>query len=412
MVHCQRNVGRPRQKSSVSWPNTSCASDSLRNRAQRNEYTSSRYWRIARVAASSEVAPLVSQPNALLDLVHADDGSGQSPSAPEGSFGERNSALAIPSAPQGSPNERKPPRGVSRACDDRVMGTCSKCGWALGAGRAGGVCETCAAADASLADAILDAEVAALQQPSEDERRAQLASDIDDLGLEGAAVKHLLSSKDNRKILVFGVIGLVVVVGAAALIFDHLEAQEPKLDVASMVSERKPAIDDVLAKLEEVKRHAAMVEEVRPPTDDARKSVVLNLSGQPDETTATILQIEQLANRGHLQKLAFENPRYDGVHEMLTPEFADPKDAKERVERAQWTKYHAAWIEALQHVVVVRDVRMGVSDVVEGTVLVYRLETAELIGGFPFSVRDTAGLHAVLAEHFEVFDERGLPVAQ
>jgi hypothetical protein len=290
------------------------------------------------------------------------------------------------------------------------MASCSKCGWALGAGPAhpgatGPICQSCA-----LADAELDADVAALAQPTEDDRRQQLVGDFRKGGLEGLAVRHLLTSRESRKIGAFGCIGVLLLGIVAALVADQIEDSAPKLSIASVLEKRKPGVTDALSKMQAVADHAATVADLKAPASDLRDTVVLNLSGQPGDATATILELRQMTGGRPAPHLIFENPRYEGVQLMLAPDFTEASEVQQRIERVQSVKYHAAWIQALQYVVVVRDVAVGTSGLLEGSILIYRLDTAALLGGLPIgtSARHNARvLHGVLAAHFEVFDELG-----
>ena len=252
------------------------------------------------------------------------------------------------------------------------MATCSKCGWALDAAQTTKICQTCAQADAALADAALDAEVAALAQASEEERRVDFARDIGEHGIEGALAKELLSSRDNRKILLFGAIGVFLIGVVAVLVANHLEDGKPKLNVASVVDARKPAVNAALSKLEAVAKHVGEGAEVKPPPSDVRDSVVLNFSGQPGDATATLLELRQITEPPPHGRLLVENPRHAGVLRMLEPDFVEVEDAAERIERAQWAKYHTSWIQATS------------------------------VGGDM-----TSAIHALLAEHFDVFNAHG-----
>ncbi len=291
----------------------------------------------------------------------------------------------------------------------KSMSVCAKCGWAMGSGErhdsASPICQSCV-----LAEATLDAEVAALAQPDEEERRDQLIDEYADGGLEGIAIRHMLRSKESRKIAAFGCLGVVAIALVAGLVVDRVTDTAPKLSVASALAKRKPGVLEILEHIRIAGKRAVAEDLASPPAEALADGVVLNFSGQPGDATATILDVRQIMSEGTERSLSLFNPRFEGAREILAPMYATgATDAAERIKRVKYVRYHASWLDALRYLVIVRDVafRNGMS---EGLALVYQVEGGELIANLPFLTTDsnlTRVVQSTLASRFKVFDERG-----
>ncbi len=155
------------------------------------------------------------------------------------------------------------------------------------------------------------------------------------------------------------------------------------------------------------------MDQLTPPSSS--NNVVLNLSSQAADATATVIELRHIKAEGeHVPDLTFPNANYDKLVSLISPGVVEPRDTQGRIAGVKAVRRGAAWLNALQYVVIIRDIELRGGST-HASVLVYRLEGAELVGSFELTAwthaKSRQALLTLLAKHFTVFTRLGNRVA-